>query len=326
MLRHQDFKSSLDVIQKEEKQIREDLVRNKLKFGISFLDESLRGILPTDLVLIGASSGVGKTELASNIAYKNAHDGKRVYGIFLEAFRGEIELRQKYRLLATEAKKDGRRPNYADWIHGEQPWLDEYSKRIDYSTFQNVFTKYRDKQYTVEDLEKDLLSINTDADLIVIDHLHYFDIQDENENRGMTRILKTIADIIQVIQRPVILVSHIRKRGDFDQSLVPDKEDLHGSSNIHKIATKVVTMANASFTVDHSFTFMKAAKYRLDGSVTNYIANCKYSPEMNDYEKRYLIGRAITSGRSEKWEECAEKPRWYKGGMDDSKRAKESTF
>jgi len=227
-----------------------------------------------------------------------------------------MELRQKYRKLAVEAKKEGLSPDYSEWIMGDQPWLDEFRYRVDYSPFQNVFTKYRDQNYTISHLEKDLLAINEDADLIVIDHLHYFDIEDENENRGMTKIVKTISDIIQVIQRPVVLVSHLRKRNDFFSSPLPDISDLHGSSNIAKIATKVVVMGKGNSTPQYTYTYMKAAKFRLSGSVTNYTAVCKYNHELNDYEKKYLLGSLGFDKKESKWlfqEASAEQlPRWYR--------------
>lgn len=316
MLKATGFRNSLDLINHDELSIRESLTRNRLSFGIQYLDDALKGIISTDLVVLAAGTGVGKTELASNIAYKNADEGKRVYGIFLEAFRGEIELRQKYRKLAAEAKKEGLNPDYSEWIMGDQPWLDKFSHRIDYSPFQNVFTKYRDQNYTVDLLQKDLLAINEDADLIVIDHLHYFDIEDENENRGMTRIVKTISDIIQVIQRPVVLVSHLRKRNDFFSSPLPDISDLHGSSNISKIATKVVVMGKGFTTPAHTYTYMKAAKFRLNSSATNFTAVCKYNHELNDYEGQYKLGTLYLDRKVNQWQFSeAEKeslPRWYR--------------
>ncbi|MFN7455171.1 MAG: hypothetical protein ACK5RO_10995, partial [Pseudobdellovibrionaceae bacterium] len=155
----ENFKSSFERLQ-QEIEIRAGLVKGITRFGISFLDEALDGILPIDLVLFGASSGVGKTSLVSDIAYKNAALGKRVYGIFLEAFEGEIELKNKYKLLAQEAKKRPNTfPNYKEWLMGKQKWLDAYEEQVDFRHFSNVHTKYRGRGYTLDDVKKDLLSI-----------------------------------------------------------------------------------------------------------------------------------------------------------------------
>jgi len=40
------------------------------KFGVSYLDDKLRGILQGDLILIGARSGAGKSSIATNCSNK----------------------------------------------------------------------------------------------------------------------------------------------------------------------------------------------------------------------------------------------------------------
>src|SRR5207302_723892 len=71
-----------------------------LTFGVEFLDLMLGGIALFDLILIGAKTNRGKTELATIIATMNAARGKRVHYIALEAEDIEIERRTKYKLLA----------------------------------------------------------------------------------------------------------------------------------------------------------------------------------------------------------------------------------
>ena len=66
-------------------------INNSGYFGIKYLDAALHGIKPNDLILIGASSGAGKTELCTHIAKTNAKLGKRVRYIALEAEKNEIE-------------------------------------------------------------------------------------------------------------------------------------------------------------------------------------------------------------------------------------------
>jgi replicative DNA helicase len=316
MLKDRGFHSSLETL-KLEHEVRTSLTQASLSFGVRYLDDATGGIISSDLVLIGAATGTGKSELVANIAYNNAKAKKKIYAVFLEAYKGEIELRQKYREIAKQAVLKGLKPSFRDWITGKQPWLDELAEFVDFSHFANVYTKYRDQSYTIEDLNKDLLSINEDADLIVIDHLHYFDIDDQNENRGMTRIVKTISDIIQVINRPVILVAHLRKRSsDFKEpSPLPSIDDFHGTSNITKIATKVILLGKGGHSekaIDESFTFMHVAKMRLDSSVTSLVAATKYLHSINDYSNHYKLGRIHydVSQKSWKFQESNLSPRW----------------
>jgi KaiC/GvpD/RAD55 family RecA-like ATPase len=313
--------------------IQESLTANPLTFGIKFLDDALYGILPVDLVVIAAPSGIGKTDLAANILFKNAQNGRRAFGIFLEAFEGEIEMRQKFRLLArtyyNEQKALGKnvlqvypKPVYVEWFLGHQQWLDKYTIKIDH--FHNAFTKYRGKEYTAKDVKRDLLALNDDAELIVIDHLHYFDLDNENENKAITEIVKTIADTIQVIQKPVVLVSHIKKRDKKFSEAVPTIDDVFGTGSITKIATKVVTLApyNIETEVADQYrwkTLMRPAKFRLNSAVANYVGLLTYNTSLGDYEKQYHVGKLVQEGRV--FEETQESLFWKhdRGGKGDDK-------
>lgn len=104
---------------------RKNMLDRQLRFGVDYLDDSLRGILPDDLILLGASSGAGKTQLCCNIAYANLEDGKTVHYIALEASRFEIERRLKYPMVFERFISDQHRPrlsrqlNYPDWLLGK---------------------------------------------------------------------------------------------------------------------------------------------------------------------------------------------------------------
>ena len=66
-------------------------------FGVPYLDAELHGIAKTDLVLIGARSGAGKSSLAK-IIY-NANDKSKTALFSLENYDGDVEmslLRQEY--------------------------------------------------------------------------------------------------------------------------------------------------------------------------------------------------------------------------------------
>ena len=54
-------------------------------------------------------------------------------------------------------------------------------------------------------------------------------------------------------------------------------------------------------TNEFTYTYMKAVKFRLNGSVTNYTAVCKYNHELNDYEKDYSLGYLNFDRRESKW-------------------------
>ena len=62
----------------EERKNREGIDPSKLcSFGITALDDPCKYIFKNDLIVIGADSGVGKSELALDIALNNVENNKK---------------------------------------------------------------------------------------------------------------------------------------------------------------------------------------------------------------------------------------------------------
>ena len=130
-----------------------------------------------------------------------------------------------------------------------------------------------------------------DVDLIIIDHLQYFTLTNpKNELQEMTEILKTVKEITDLHQIPVILVSHLRKK-DKDRGL-PGQEDFYGTSNIAKIASQAITITpsfNEQDALTHRYpTFFRFAKSRT-GLKPNYAVMAHFNAKIGQYEPGYEI-------------------------------------
>ena len=305
-----------------------------LSFGIPFLDDSLRGIAKTDLILLGASSGAGKSEAAFHIAFHNARLGKKVLLFALEAEKKEVELRQLYKFLAREYFSDPQRAqgrlNYSDFYYGKC-WdlVGKYMPKAkeQFNTIQNLFIRYSDEGYTLDKFAIDVQSF-ADADLIVLDHLHYLELGDEVENKAFKKALQRIRQTVLDYEIPVILISQLRKEANNNrqQSAMPDLADFHGSSDIYKVATKAIMLAPGDKVIDyHSDEFLrptliKAVKCRLDGSVKAYTGAMNYDFKTNSYKDSYIVGKLVwgpdevTNKQVEKFEE--ESVYWAKGAKN----------
>lgn len=298
--------------------------KNLLNFGISFLDDALLGILPNDLILIGAPSGIGKTQLCCGISLANLEAGKRVHYIALEAERHEIERRLKYQIFADiyyqAAPRLGltKRISYDEWVLGE--YLEEFADIEQGVTeffakgFKNLFVYYKNGDFGLPQLIELVTRNASKTDLIIVDHVHYFDFEDDNENRAIRDIAKTARALALEEGKPIILVSHLRKRDRGNQELAPGIDEFHGSSDLTKIATKVVTLAPGDMHADGTFeTFFRVSKNRVNGSVTRFLGRTFFDPRTNRYEKIYRIGRANLT-RETGFEELEDRlyPRWAK--------------
>jgi len=279
-----------------------------LRFGIEFLDDALRGIFPDDLILLGAPSGMGKTQLCCNIALANLEDGKRIHYIALEAGKFEIERRLKYPLVLERYYGDPQRPqlaaklNYTDWCLGKFKELGPYEEQaaIFFDTaFKDLLLYYKKDRFGVAELIETILYCSSDTDLIIIDHVHYFDLDDDNENRAVKEIAKTVRTLAIEEQKPIILVAHLRKRDRQNEEVAAGLDEFHGSSDLYKIATRVITMAPGRMTAGGEFeTFFRIPKDRLDGGNTRFLGKELFSPKKGGYEKRkYQIGWANQTRR-----------------------------
>lgn len=274
-----------------------------LRFGIEFLDDATRGIFRDDLVLLGAPSGMGKTQLCCNIALANMEDGKKVHYIALEAGEFEIERRLKFPLVMERFYADRDRPRlqritFADWLLGVhldalKSYEDDADKFFE-TAFRDLFLFYKQDRFGLSHLTEAVLSCSSDTDLIIVDHVHYFDFDDDNENRAIREIAKTVRTLALEEQKPIILVAHLRKRDRANEDLVAGLEEFHGSSDLYKIATKVITMSPGRPSSDGLFeTYFRIPKNRIDGGVTRYSARELFNPKKGGYEKgRYKIGWA----------------------------------
>lgn len=297
-------------------------------FGIRFLDDSLLGISPSDLVLLGAPSGIGKTEICCNIALANMTDGRRVHFIALEAEEFEIERRLKFRILSHlffEAKRRGLAPlgihlSYDRWVMGDFiDGLMEFeleTARIFERDYKNLFVFYKQDRFTLANLIESVVANASESDLFIIDHVHYFDLDDDNENRAMREIAKTVRALALEERKPIILVAHLRKRDRMNEDLVPGIDEFHGSSDLTKIATKVITVGSGGRTEDGCFeTFFRIPKNRINGGVSRFVGRVMFDPRKNAYETEYKIGRAGLS-RKTGFEELAFdlQPEWARRG------------
>lgn len=278
--------------------------RTALKFGVDFIDHATRGIFRDDLVLIGAPSGIGKTQLCCNIAYANLEDGKRVHYVALEASQFEIERRMKFPLVMERFLADPNRPRlsrritFADWLLGdfavELAPYEESAGQFFEKAFKNLNLYYKQEKFGVHELIQSVLVASANTDLILIDHVHYFDFEDDNENRAIREIAKTVRSLAIEQQVPIVLVAHLRKRDKQNDELVAGLDEFHGSSDLYKIATKVVTMAPGKMVEDGTYeTFFRVPKNRIDGGVTRFIGREFFDPKKGGYEQgRYQVGWA----------------------------------
>jgi replicative DNA helicase len=289
------------------------------KYGIKPLDDALRCIRKSELVVIGADSGSGKTEVALNIARHNSELGKKVAVYNLEG--GHIEAIQRMKwtdMCQIYFKKHhdmGIEMDYQKWIINDHQ--DKFLMNLEGQVYNLYTEKYKENLYfynvegglTITDFVASLLSFHNlytafgktfnehekyqgfDLDLIVLDHLQYFSLAEgENEISEITKIIRAVKDITDKYHIPVVLISHFRKKSK-DRGL-PDQEDFYGSSNLPKISTTSIIIAPANgkenFYDNIYPTWFRVVKSRM-GIRSSYGLLCDFNNTMKKYCDRYEV-------------------------------------
>jgi len=192
---------------------------------------------------------------------------------------------------------------------------DEYKEKFK----ENLYFYPTTKDFTIDKFLTSLLGFHElftttlALDLIVIDHLQYFSLtKADNEITEITKILREVKNITEHYNIPVILISHLRKRGK--NNGLPSHEDFYGSGNIAKIATTAITIApdNERDNLSKSIypTFLRVVKSRV-GIRPNYAFLVDFDLKTNTYAEEYEMYRVNEMGQPASTPIIEEdKPKW----------------
>lgn len=311
-------------------QIQKTNSQNIIPFGINFLDDAWGGILPTDLVVLSAKSGAGKTQMAMNIARTLLNKDKCIGFFALEAFKKEIGARMIF-AIAIDQYVRLKKPNdpfvcFSDWIRGEgevveaiRPFVEAAHAQAKRKYAGKFMTHYLQKKFTIEDLEQRYPILAKSCNLIILDHLHYVSRSHNSPhgNEFLGDVMGRLKNLVEEYRVPLLLIAHVRKEDTGERKPVPEAEDLHGSSDIFKIATKVALLGkplDGGYNTENrkQTTYIRVAKDRL-GEIQDWmIGKVMFDVTKQKYDDDYGIVKIFKTS-AKKWEEApiSTMPRWF---------------
>ncbi len=206
--------------------------------GFELLDTMLGGFQKSDLIILAARPGMGKTSLALNIALNASKYHQAKVAIFsLEMSREQLV----QRLLSQEAKLDsqnlrlGKLYSQDEWDRLEQAAVTLRSCRIyiDDTAALSPFelrTKAR-RLYSEHGL-----------DLIIVDYMQLMHGGRRSENRvqEMSFISRTMKQLARELKAPVIALSQLSRQVENRSDKRPQLSDLRESGSIEQDADLVI--------------------------------------------------------------------------------------
>ncbi|MBN2799532.1 MAG: replicative DNA helicase [Deltaproteobacteria bacterium] len=205
-----------------------------LPTGLRGLDALLAGLQRTDLLILAARPGMGKTSLALNMAMSAAKYKRSVVAVFsLEMGKEQLATR----LLCAEARVDASRLRTGDIYQAD---LDKLTQKVEELRDLRLFIYDRPglTMSEVRALSRRVLMEQGQIDMVVIDYLQLMSGDDRNASReqqisSISRGLKGLAKELKI---PVLALSQLNRRVDERQDKRPKLSDLRESGAIEQDA------------------------------------------------------------------------------------------
>ena len=227
-----------DVISRMDQVFRDPESLQGLKTGFSKLDEITNGLQKSDLILIAARPGVGKTSLAMNIVANVALNGGRVAVFNLEM--PKIQLAQ--RTLCSVANVSMKKAKNGKLSKEEWDAVIQAKKKL---AEAKIFIDDSSLNTPVEILSKcRRLQREQGLDLIVIDYLQLMTSGSKNKDGNRQQEVSEISRSLKILAReldvPVIVLSQLSRAVESRADHRPILSDLRESGAIEQDADIVM--------------------------------------------------------------------------------------
>ncbi|MPZ49857.1 MAG: replicative DNA helicase [Dehalococcoidia bacterium] len=207
-----------------------------MRTGISDLDLLLGGLNPSDLVVVAARTGVGKTALMLNFARNAAVGQAAKVAVFSLEMAGE-QLAQ--RLLAAESRVDSARLRLG--LHSET----EESRIMHAHGVLSQADIYVDDSASLQipELRAKTMRLQRDygLDLIVVDYLQLVHgNRSDNRVQEISFITRSLKELARELNVPIVAGSQLSRAPDQRTPHIPMLSDLRESGSIEQDADVVL--------------------------------------------------------------------------------------
>lgn len=212
-----------------------------LPTGIRELDNMITGLNKSDLIVLAARPGVGKTSFGLNIARHVAiTTGRRAAFFSLEMGKEQLASR----LLAAEALVEGTKLRAGNLTEAE------WARLIEGGDILSRANLYLDDKpdITVNEIKGKLRRLN-DVELVIIDYLQLMNspLKSENRVQEISQITRTLKVMAKELNIPVIALSQLRRPTERSKDHRPGLSELRDSGSIEQDADIVIFLHREAY-------------------------------------------------------------------------------
>lgn len=309
----------------------------RLDYGIGYLDDSLLGLFPGELTLVGARTGGGKTEFAAQVVLTQASSekAKRVLYFALDHEPREIENRLLWRGIVKKIRAEsppkfhGVPLRYAEWRAGSYVELMKDFESDARLTLEHLLSTSEirfvyEKGLSVDEIAAIISSgdFPHEFNLAIVDHFHAMRFKGERWEAQSTA-MQTLSKAAEKSQRPVLVMGQFRKRtGTSVRSMVPDMEEFSGPGDLIYIPQNIVVFGPYYMESGGVETLFHVVKARVAGDAKLFVGQHGFDDEAKCYSTRYQLKRFKPMGEPAEllpadipqWAKRAVKPKVYESG------------
>ena len=239
---------SINTVFEENMRQLQELEKNKgqipgIATGFRDVDKILTGIQPSDLVILAARPGMGKTSFALNIAANVAEAGKSVLVFSLEMSKEQLG----QRVLSMESSVEMEKMKTGNLSPDE--WM-ALSEAQDNFEDRKIFIDEVPEMTLLEMKNKcRRLKAEQGLDLVIIDYLQLMSLGYGGDNRtnevsAITRAIKIMAKELDVA---IILLSQLNRDAERRTDHRPQLADLRDSGSIEQDADIVIFLKREDY-------------------------------------------------------------------------------
>ncbi len=247
-----EFKTIQEVLQKAQLDL-DILSKNKghitgIQTGFSVLDKITSGLHPTELIIVAARPGMGKTAFALNLATNVAIDEKKTVALFSMEMGAEQLI---MRMLASVGQVNGNKLKTGNLHHEDWKWVNEGISRLAESKMYLDDTS----GMTISEIRakcRRLSATKDGLDIVIIDYLQLIQGSDRykgNRVQEVTEISRSLKTLAMELKIPVIALSQLSRsvegKGRTDKK--PILSDLRESGAIEQDADIVAMLHREAY-------------------------------------------------------------------------------